>query len=538
MINVIYVTEENMYDDAIQNIKNSLTAKIVFSILIIVILGFIVLLITFYLINSIATNILRPIKMMNNILVEINSDKALPENSNLDTLKNSKLKNSNFTNIKAYQKLNEEENEYENEDDDLLDIRSEDIDVLFQTLIDLKKTLQYVQVNPDNDNEYKLLNLLFAKNTFNNIHNIPARLLCNSNLGNLAIKFKKYDKAIIHLWESIKLTDYHIKKDNDYFNEFKEFLSKFNEKNEKFDEKIVGIFDKSDPNEKKSHKHSLQLEMENKVNLESRIPKLIFAFKKFFKNINKILKIMIHDPKFEKIIDNIDLFYKGNVDNFKNDEIYYIYREKLIENFLKIDIYSDNCYHNLSNFKKIIDQYLGQAIETKNTRLKILAEFELIDFVIKYILFPMEYNFKTTNKIQNSLFLNSSNNNETKINVYNRNQSDLEARIKDLREKLKNQIEETYQVILGDNKDSTEKYLISKKLSKKYYLEYSDLPKSVLLQRIVFLNAKFNLIYDLKEFFYKLNSITKFQDDVIDAVVLTSSYKKLKKVFKQIVNKI
>lgn len=542
MINVVYVTERDLYEEAINNVKKSLTGKIVVSILIIVILGCIVLLITFYLINSIATNILRPIKMMTSILIGIDKEKNDSEDQDFTTdLKRTKIKSSPLTNQNANlnNKNNEEENEYENEDDDLLDIRSEDIDNLFQTLIDLKKTLQYMQINPNNENEYKFLNLLFAKNTLNYVHNIQARLLCNSNLGNLAIKFKKYDKAIVHLWEAVKLNKKHIEREDEFFNDFMENLHKLDLENKyEFDSNYLGCYELEAENEEKTKfnkVHFLELEMENKINIESRIPKLIFAFKKFFKNLNKILKMMLRDPKFETILESLDSIYSKNIKELKSDEIYFLFREKLIAKILKSDIYTKDKFHNFTNFKKVIDQYLGQATESKNERLKVLAEFELIEFVIKYILVPMEYNLKCANRIYYTARLaNSANVNETKFSSLIGN---LESKISDLREKLKKKIDETQKTIKEDNKDSTEKYLISKKLSKKVYLEYSDLPKSVLLQRINFLNAKFNFNCDLKESFYMLNSITKFQDDVIDGVVLISSYKKMKKIFKLIIEK-
>jgi hypothetical protein len=476
---------------------------------------------------------------MNSILVGINKEKRDSDDQDFLELKKTKTKTKSNNN-NSNNKNSEEENEYENEDDDLLDIRSEDIDNLFQTLIDLKKTLQYVQINTNNENEYKFINLLFAKSTLNYVHNVQARQLCNSNLGNLAIKFKKYDKAIVHLWEAVKLNEKHLNKKDEFFNQFMDNLHKLDNQNRyEFDINYLGCYELEAENEEKTklyNTHYLELEMENKVNLESRIPKLIFAFKKFFKNINKILKLMLRDPKFEMMLESIDSIYSKNLKEMKSDEIYFIFREKLISKIFKSDIYTKDKFHNFTNFKKVIDQYSGQAIETKNERLKVLAEFELIEFVIKYILIPMEYNLKCASRIYYGARLsNSGNISETKFNSMI---SNLEVKIAELREKLKKKIEETQKIIKEDNKDSTERYLISKKLSKKAYLEYSDFPKSVLMQRINFLNAKFNFNYDLKECFYMLNSITKFQDDVIDGVVLISSYKKMKKVFKQIIEKV
>jgi len=477
--------------------------------------------------------------MMNSILVGIDKEKNDCENQDFSTdLKKSKFKSSSQPNNNNNNPNNDEENDYENEDDDLLDIRSQDIDTLFVTLIDLKNTLHYVQMSQNDENEYKFINLLFAKSTLNSVHNVQARLLCNSNLGNLAIKFKKYDKAIVHLWEALKLNKKHISREEEFFNEFMHSLHRHDYKNNyQFDSDFLGCYELEAENDEKTKLNKtlhLELEMENKINIESRIPKLIFAFKKFFKNLKKILKMMLSDPKFEMMhmhessTDNNSFYSPKNLKELKSDEIYYIFRDKLIAKILKSDIYTKDKFHNFTNFKKVIDQYLGQAMDSKNERLKVLAEFELIDFVIKYILIPMEYNLKCATRVYytDARFLSNSGN----ININNEEKlkyiGSLEAKTADLREKLRKKIEETQKTIKADSKDSTEKYLISKKLSK------------VLLQRINFLNAKFNFNCDLKESFYILNSITKFQDDVIDGVILISSYKKMKKIFKLIIEKI
>jgi len=557
-MNIIFVTKADLYTGSINLIKNNLITKIVFSIIIIVILGSIVLLITLYLIKSIAVNILRPIKMMNSILLGINKENNEKEHQSIVELKKVKSRRqcslefrygkqnkNHIKNYKSYETLNkyedeDEDDEYENEnDDDLLDIRSEDIDNLFQTLVDLKRTLQYVQTNTDNEN--KFLDLLFAKNTLINVNSIQARLLCNSNLGNLAIKFKKYDKAIVHLWQSLKLSERNINNENDFFNEFMEDLHKVDlENNYTFDVNYLGCYETQEKHEntKTFALRGIEIEMENKVNLESRIPKLIFAFKKFFKNLKKILKVMLKDSKFDKILENLDASYNNSINYMSLNEVYLVYREKLIPYFLNNDIYTWRKLHNFTNFKKVIDQYISQSIETKNSRLQILAEFELIDFVIKYILVPLEYKLKITIRIHYSSPIANNYINDSKYSFFNKFIGTLETKIKELREKLKNKFDEVYKKILLDNKDSTEKYLISKKLSKKNYLEYSDIPKSVLLQRINFLNSKFNFNYDLKESFYKLNSITRFQDDVIDGIVLISSYKKIIKILNLIVTKL
>lgn len=590
-----------MFANTIDNIKNSLEAKIFFSVLIIIILGSIVLLITFYLINSIAINILRPIKMMNSILIGINTNNKSENeemnnhnsnNSNSELAKfkkinavaqNKKLLTSipsqntvhsnliqgksnnnnvnaekgNNINLKnlilnitkasvAKQRLSEEENEFENEDDDLLDIRSEDIDLLFQTLIDLKKTLFYVQSDRYSDSEYKMINLLFAKNTFHNVNNKSAEFLCNSNLGNLALKYKKYDKAILHLWQSIKFQENYISFDREeQYDEYMKLLKKGDEQNKyKFDYCHISLFENTKNNHHGLNEKSFEIEMEKKINLESRLPKLIFAFKKFFKSINKLLKLFINQAKSSNINDNIDEIYKFKNGIITKEEFYYINRDKLIQNFLNKDFFTKNNYHSLVNFKTIIDQYIGQAIDAKSLRIQILGKFELIEFLIKYVMKPMEYNLSYLKKLLNtdSKFLHNNNNQETEIiEKYNSNLVRIEKIDKDLKtlkQKVYEEVMHTKDMIKNDNKDTTEKYLVSKKLSKKMYLEYSDLPKCVLYQKINYLHAKLNSDNNIKESFMLINSITNKTDDVIDGIVLISAYKTMIKLLDLLADKL
>merc|ERR1711957_49565 len=89
-------------------------------------------------------------------------------------------------------------------------------------------------------------------------------------------------------------------------------------------------------------------------------------------------------------------------------------------------------------------------------------------------------------------------------------------------------------LVMEDNKDTTERFLVAKRLSKKMYLEYTDLPKSVLLQRLNLISAKFDFKNNLLASFNKLNSILKCADDIIDGNILRKALKKMKKIFARI----
>lgn len=501
--------------------------KIIFSILIIIILGLIVLLISVYLINSIAINILKPIKMMNSILIGINKTDEKESNEIVELKKAQKLRNDNSAN-NQYQKLNnEEENDFENEDDDFLDIRSGDIDSLFQTLIDLKKSLNYLQNDENQESESKMLNLIFAKTTFKKVNeneNSGELLLCNSNIGNLSIKLKKYDKAIRHMWDSIKFT-------HDGYREFSEKLGGLcdnilNREN---------VFSICGP-----HGQDKITDMDKKINMESRLPKIIFAYRKFFKEINSLIKKLIYDERLRNIDLTKNLVSNNNkLGELPNEEFYELNYGHLVNNFLNSDyITAKDNFHSLTRFRFVLELYSFQNKD--NPRIKILSEFELLEFLIKYVLRPLEYKFENLKTYKESFSNNVKIFMENGIEIEHKNEdlknnlSLLKNELSKTRKEIQDKINYCTRLVKEDNKDTTEKFLISKKLAKKKYLEYTDLPKAILIQRLNLIKAKFYYKYNIRESFVNLNSILKQNDDIIDGNILIRAYKKMKKIFAKI----
>ena len=129
--------------------------------------------------------------------------------------------------------------------------------------------------------------------------------LCESNIGNLSIKLKKYDKAIFHLSQSIKFTRstdlisnkslIHIKNNHK--------ITRFSSRTCKIYINILAIFKKNildnidfiKTSPKKLNRADVKpllysMKNNEKIELlESRYPKLIFAYKKFFKTFKKMI---------------------------------------------------------------------------------------------------------------------------------------------------------------------------------------------------------------------------------------------------------
>jgi hypothetical protein len=96
-------------------------------------------------------------------------------------------------------------------DDEGIDVRSQEIENLFNNLLKLKNVLSFTSNINISDNRKSLLGFIDAKYTFIDLSNqtginifIEGSSICESNVGNLAMRFRKYDKAIFHLLESMK----------------------------------------------------------------------------------------------------------------------------------------------------------------------------------------------------------------------------------------------------------------------------------------------------------------------------------------------
>ena len=90
----------------------------------------------------------------------------------------------------------ENENNFYNFDDQLLQFRSLEIQKLIKSLLNLKSALILTsedrQVN-------EIVNYSFSNETFNKINNKQGSIICQSNIGNLQGQQMEYDKAIYHL---------------------------------------------------------------------------------------------------------------------------------------------------------------------------------------------------------------------------------------------------------------------------------------------------------------------------------------------------
>ena len=365
----------------------------------------------------------------------------------------------------------ESDSDTENEED-YINIKSKDIQDLFCKMINVKNSLEIV--NSDEQNEVtKLSEILFASEIFKEIKNDNAKNICLSNIGNILLKLKKYDIAILHLIESDTFLDEENKKDykdNDNNMSYKNKKKKRKNKKNSLTKRSPIL---NDLNQEEIDQKTIE---ENKPLIESRYPKLIYCYKQFFKSLRKLKKI-----NSQEIINN------------KLDEY---------------ELFISKEYHMLKNFKEYIEKFVnicqleGNYLKS-NTRY-ITALMEKIEFIIKYEII---------------------NNN---INYYNNNNNDFAEKMStlhDLFNKVKKLIKQNKEIIKPKN-------ILKSLLKEDSSNEIDEIPNSILMQRLYYYKGClafkcFHYLEAVKKF---QNIIKKSSNKITDANIVVKCFKKLIKI--------
>ena len=299
----------------------------------------------------------------------VNRKSVSKKSSNRYSKKNSTKNNNINQNINIMGPIEENDdflNNYEDLDSDsddeenFINIRSKDIQDLFSKMINVKNSLDIVYSDDQNDVK-KLSDILFASEIFKEIKNENAKNICISNIANIFLKLKKYDLAIMHLIECEQSLDKEnqneIKEnDNNALNNQSQIF-KFRKKIKK---KISTIFQRLSVSENNNlNKEQLEQKIieQNKILIESRYPKLIHCYKKFFKNLKKLKKMKLTKQLTKNKINEYELYVSKN-------------------------------YHMLNIFKEYIEKYVelcqieGNYLNSNNRYIQSLLN--KIEFIIKY----------------------------------------------------------------------------------------------------------------------------------------------------------
>ena len=232
----------------------------------------------------------------NNFLGETTTVNERDGNKKISNFFDNKNSNLKFKLLEEENKSSDDENNSSFDNDEEIGktkYRSNNIQQLFIKLVDLKNAFRCLEdTKISND---KLLNLVYAQNVFNEINNLDASSLCQSNISSLFIKSEEFDKAISHLYNGIE---------------------DINKK----------IFPKNHSSKNKDVKINID-ELKKKIkneNLINRYIKLFYCYHKYFKMIKKKYKNNNLSSEF-----NIDSFYiSHHIKTYKRCLDDYIYRIK------------------------------------------------------------------------------------------------------------------------------------------------------------------------------------------------------------------
>ena len=295
LLNLIYVEEEDHSRNFIDNLLSWDIGSILIPIIFTILQGLLLHLLSTFLIRVIEKNIVYPIKNITKNIERMNDEiEDYDINNNLLSTNKNLLLSEN--NIESYNNLisekeelknsqgdfdNNESNLNNNNDDDYdeeeyINLCSQDIKNIYYKFINVRNSLSTISNTNEEENLKNIPEMLFATEVFEQINNIPELKLSNSNIGNLFLKIKKYDIAILHLSESATFIDEET--DKKYF----QYLQNEYNSNE-LNNNIV--------NQKESiFNNEILFNIDNKTILESRFPKLIFCYKKLFLNLKKLKK--------------------------------------------------------------------------------------------------------------------------------------------------------------------------------------------------------------------------------------------------------
>ena len=340
--------------------------------------------------NEDLSNDISEIKEKNNI-INIEMDNVNSINSNKEEEINK--------NIDYNEKYDEESDYIENEinfydyDDSLLQCRPFEIEQLVKFLIDIKS----VMILTSSDLPVgQIIDYSYSEDIFKCFKNKEGSSICQSNIGNLQIQLLKYDKAIYHL--ALSLQDNKLKRflNNNLSDEFdqddslmKRLSSYFNKS--KIKEKNIILVTKQQNNINDNFSQKI---IGNLINI--RYCRLIYAYYKFFKGMKKLEKInedtikgqfmntYFHTINFyhKTIIQYIYLSYAKN-DLIKIGESILDYIEFLIK--FKLKTSSDKKY-----YLKLQNKDRPEFREKQKLKRKLLDKivnwFNLFDDYVTYVI--------------------------------------------------------------------------------------------------------------------------------------------------------
>ena len=449
ILSIIYVYDEQLYFEEIGAYDSLVIIDIILEIALFIIFGSGLLYIVYLTFNTLSKYIVIPIKNVNYMLkgINIGGNNRLnyleflkkKQDDNLEKLekmylyeykKNSKendiideslteiennyQENDNLTieeskkdlkkeKINLYEDFNkkydeesnyiEKENSFYDFDEQLLQYRPMEIELLVKSLMDLKGAL--ILTSSDRQVE-QIIDYSYSENIFRNFKKKEGAIICQSNIGNLQSQLLKFDKAIYHLALTLqenKLIKFLKRNLTDEYDESDTLLNKISNffNKEKKKEKINILSEKQMNNSKENFSQKII-----GILINTRYCRLIHVYYMFFKNLQKIhksndnnnIKGQFMNTCFHKInyyhkiiIQFIYLsFVKGDLVKIGESILDYI--EFLIK--FKFKTSSDDKYFLKINSKERVEYKKKQEFK-KNIFNKIIKWFNLFEDYISYV---------------------------------------------------------------------------------------------------------------------------------------------------------
>ena len=415
VFSIIYVYNERLFLENIENISSSIAVRIILEILILIVFGSGLLYLIYLTFNTLSKYIVIPVKNAIYMLKGINIGgkkrldfinylkKRREENlekleksylmENINKVKKNELNkeididNDNFTLIDElktnskyiinnqfndFDKNYDEESKYIEKEycfydfnEQLLPYRPLEISSLIKLLLDLKGSILLTSYDR---NVSQMINYSHSGNIFRNLNKIDGNKICQSNLGNLQSQLLQFDKSIYHL--ALSLQDEQLKKFlkrnlTDELDEGNILLNKIsNMFNKRKSETKNNILVEKQINNSKDNFSQKNLG----ILINTRYSRLIHVYYMFFKNIQKL---------------------KSQANNIINEQ------------------FMNTIFHTLTYYNKVIIQFIFLSY-VKNDLIKIGES------ILDYIEFLIKFKFKTPLNDRNFLKIYNLNNSQYK----------------------------------------------------------------------------------------------------------------------------
>ena len=325
------------------------------------------------------------------------NDENNDELTNKESLKYSYTQSLN-KNTDFAQKYDEESNYIEKEisfydfDEQLLQYRPLEIELLMKSLMDLKQSLI---LTSEDRGVGQIIDFSHSEKIFGTFKNIKGATICESNIGNLESQLLKFDKAIFHL--ALSLQDNKLKKflNRNLSDELDENDSLLNKISNSFNagkiKEDINILLKKQMNNSKDNFSQKTIG----ILINSRYGKLIHAYYMFFKNLQKLYKSnnnIINGQFMNTSFHTINYYHKIIIQfiflSFINNDLIKIgesildYIEFMIKYKLKTSL-NDKYFLNLKYKER--KEYKTKLNFKKKIFSKIINWFNLFDDYISYI---------------------------------------------------------------------------------------------------------------------------------------------------------